>query len=73
MPKLSLYIHACGFVVVHVADAQEKMVMATTVTSAFTTFKTRLEIMDLQTQTVSTRQNNDPDAVSAIAWWLMPG
>lgn len=39
--------------------------MATTIPSAFTTFKTRLEITDLQTQTVSTRQKNVRDAVAS--------
>lgn len=37
--------------------------MATTMTQAFSVFKTRLEITDLQTQTVSTRQRNVRSAV----------
>lgn len=37
--------------------------MATTITGAFDTFKTRLEITDLQTTTVSTRQKNVREAV----------
>lgn len=39
--------------------------MATTIPGAFTTFKSRLEITDLQTQTVSARQKNVRDAVVA--------
>lgn len=39
--------------------------VAKTIPAAFTDFKTRLEITDLQAQTVSTRQNNVRDAVAA--------
>lgn len=38
--------------------------MASTVTQAFTTFKSNLEITDLQSSTVSTRQQNVRDAVT---------
>lgn len=43
----------------------EETPLATTITGAFTTFKSRLEITDLQAQTVSTRQKNVRDAVAA--------